>query len=136
MDTEAGLSVKPVKEICTIDAKPLRIKIATAGKKQSVEIQCQRNSLASSPYGSPLISPPSTAFASALQSTYISPRATLATNSNPKPSQENSTLATTFSILSPPGSYSGSLSDDVPPTPHRQNSTLVPMTPPTQSSRL
>ncbi|XP_073126190.1 uncharacterized protein [Henckelia pumila] len=130
MDTEAGLSVKPVKEICTVDAKSLTIKIATSGRKQSVgetlatvtpdsmSKNSLPNSLASSPYTSPLVSPPSSAFASALQSPYISPRATLATNSNtnPNPNPENSTLVTTFSTLSPPGSCSGSLSDDVPST--------------------
>ncbi|KZV56322.1 hypothetical protein F511_00319 [Dorcoceras hygrometricum] len=126
MDAEAGLSVTPVKEICTVDTKSLVIKIASAGKKQSVEETLATvtpdsmskknswpNSLGTSPCSSPLASPPSSAFASALQSPYISPRATLVTNPNPNPNpcQENSTLT---GIVSPPGSYSGPLSDEVP----------------------
>ncbi|XVE80655.1 hypothetical protein DITRI_Ditri14bG0156300 [Diplodiscus trichospermus] len=70
-------------------------------------------SIESSPCNSPsLVSPPSSAFVSALQSPYISPRAT-----NPKP-QENSTPQDNPTLVahpSPPVSYiGGSQSDDIP----------------------
>ncbi|XWS51650.1 hypothetical protein CRYUN_Cryun11dG0001700 [Craigia yunnanensis] len=72
-----------------------------------------KTSIESSPYNSPsLVSPPSSAFVSALQSPYISPRAT-----NPKP-QENSTPQDNPILVthpSPPFSYrGGSQSDDIP----------------------
>ncbi|KAL8505370.1 hypothetical protein ACS0TY_016562 [Phlomoides rotata] len=81
------------------DSKPLTILTTTSTSNQDS---------ASSPYNSPLISPPSSAFVSALQSPYISPRAILDT-----PNQETPTPATT---VSPPPSYSGSQSDDIPST--------------------
>ncbi|XP_031257542.1 uncharacterized protein LOC116115543 [Pistacia vera] len=66
-----------------------------------------KSSIESSPYNSPLVSPPSSAFVSALQSPYISPRAI-----TPK-AQEN---PTPVSHPSPPVSvsYRGSQSDDIP----------------------
>ncbi|KAL3614856.1 hypothetical protein CASFOL_040517 [Castilleja foliolosa] len=102
------------------NTKPLTIKIANSGKNKA------SNSLSSSPYNSPLISPPSSAFVSALQSPYISPRANLTTNDdNPNPNEEIPTPATTLTHPSPPVSYSGSQSDDIPstsytPPPERQ----------------
>ncbi|XP_010485162.1 PREDICTED: uncharacterized protein LOC104763498 [Camelina sativa] len=58
-----------------------------------------------SPLNSPsLVSPPSSAFVSALQSPYISPRAT----------QPVTTTTTTHKPPSPPVSYKGSQSEDVP----------------------
>ncbi|XP_057795203.1 uncharacterized protein LOC131011409 [Salvia miltiorrhiza] len=81
------------EQISTVD---LTIKIAAADATEN-----------SSPYTSPLVSPPSSAFVSALQSPYISPRA----NSDDVP-----TPATTLTHPSPPVSYSGSQSDDVPST--------------------
>nr|GME12400.1 uncharacterized protein LOC109178112 [Ipomoea batatas] len=71
------------KQIPAVDPKSLTIKIVS-----------------SSPPDSCLPSPPSSAFVSALQSPYISPRATLPENPAP----------------SPPVSYCGSQSDDVPST--------------------
>ncbi|KAF7833849.1 P-loop containing nucleoside triphosphate hydrolase [Senna tora] len=69
----------------------------------------------SSPYGSPslsLISPPSSAFVSALQSPYISPRAFL---ENPSNSVDNPRVhPTTTTHPSPPFSYRGSQSEDIP----------------------
>ncbi|KAL5735506.1 hypothetical protein ACOSQ2_030294 [Xanthoceras sorbifolium] len=67
-----------------------------------------KSSIESSPYNSPLVSPPSSAFVSALQSPYISPRAI-----TPKP-QENPTPVTLTLPISPPVSYRGSQSDDIP----------------------
>ncbi|KAL6543026.1 hypothetical protein OROHE_010546 [Orobanche hederae] len=118
MDEEAH------KEIPTVNAKSLTIKIANAGEKRSAD----SSSVPSSPYSSPLISPPSSAFVSALQSPYISPRATniIITNENPEPNDyETPTPATTMTHPSPPVSYCGSQSDDVPstsytPPPERQ----------------
>ncbi|KAL1566920.1 hypothetical protein AAHA92_02460 [Salvia divinorum] len=79
------------EQISTLD---LTIKIAAAA-------------INSSPYSSAPVSPLSSAFVSALQSPYISPRA----NADDVP-----TPATTLSLPSPPVSYSGSQSDDVPST--------------------
>lgn len=99
---------------------PLTIKINNSGQhpgEKSVPISpsilspCIKLSPESSVYNSPsLISPPSSAFVSALQSPYISPRATLP----PLPSQPigDATLVTHPS----PASFSGSHSDDIPST--------------------
>lgn len=108
------------------DTKPLlTIKIASSCQKPSKEnqtnmVSANSGSLSpylttnSSQYNSPsLISPPSSAFVSALQSPYISPRAT---NIVPNPCQETPQAPTpplTHS-RSPPASYCGSLSDDIP----------------------
>lgn len=62
-------------------------------------------SIKNSPFNSPsLVSPPSSAFVSALQSPYISPRAT----------QPTITTTTTTHKPSPPVSYKGSQSEDIP----------------------
>ncbi|KAK7259859.1 hypothetical protein RIF29_25474 [Crotalaria pallida] len=69
----------------------LTIKIASSSNKQGEESLNNsslpspniKSSIESTPYGSPLVSPPSSAFVSALQSPYISPRATIS-----KPSDE------------------------------------------------
>ncbi|KAH6779690.1 hypothetical protein C2S52_010927 [Perilla frutescens var. hirtella] len=96
MDGEEGL----FEAIPTVDSNSLTIKIAVANAGKIVT---------SSPYNSPLVSPPSSAFVPALQSLYISPMA----NSNDIP-----TPATTLTHPSPPVSisYSGSQSDDLPST--------------------
>ncbi|KAL6553339.1 hypothetical protein OROGR_007181 [Orobanche gracilis] len=114
--------LEPPKEISTVDAKSLTIKIVNAGEKRSAD-----SSVPSSPYSSALISPPSSAFVSALQSPYISPRATniIITSENSEPNDETPTPATTMTHPSPPVSYCGSQSDDVPstsytPPPERQ----------------
>ncbi|XP_042493680.1 uncharacterized protein LOC122073207 [Macadamia integrifolia] len=96
---------------------PLTIKIASSGgepgnKSSSISPSDFlsppiKSSIESSPYDSPLISPPSSAFVSALQSPYISPRALLS------PPPEN---PTPVMHPSPPVSYCGSLSDDIPST--------------------
>ncbi|CAN4103852.1 unnamed protein product [Withania somnifera] len=128
------------KEISTVDTQSLTIKIANSGSKKlskdilatvlpSGQHKLVANSAKSSPYNSPsVISPPSSAFVSALQSPYISPRATLVTNStqgnltappiivaNPK---QETPIAPPTSVAhpSPPVSYCGSQSDDVPST--------------------
>ncbi|KAH6755466.1 P-loop containing nucleoside triphosphate hydrolases superfamily protein [Perilla frutescens var. hirtella] len=105
MDGEEGLS----EAIPTVDSNSLTIKfaVANAGKNSSKEVLAKI--VTSSPYNSPLVSPPSSAFVSALQSPYISPRA----NSDDIP-----TPATTLTHPSPPVSisYSGSQSDDLPST--------------------
>ncbi|XP_058114504.1 uncharacterized protein LOC131257709 [Magnolia sinica] len=93
----------------------LTIKITSSGSNPgdislpispSLNSPCIKLSPESSQYNSPsLISPPSSAFVSALQSPYISPRAMV-------PPPGNSTPATHPSPLS----YSGSHSDDIPST--------------------
>ncbi|CAI9088106.1 OLC1v1022350C1 [Oldenlandia corymbosa var. corymbosa] len=100
-----------------LDTASLTIKIANSCKRKtqaqdsSLSQRLLSNSLSSSPYNSPsLISPASSAFVSALQSPYISPRATNL------PSSEDPTPATTLTHPSPPRSYSGSQSDDIPST--------------------
>ncbi|KAL3851073.1 hypothetical protein ACJIZ3_012955 [Penstemon smallii] len=132
-------------EISNLETKSLTIKTSSAGKKPGKEIftnivtsnpgSVSRNSLAnseaSSPYNSPLISPPSSAFVSALQSPYISPRALTVTNPNPNPNsnstqESESATPTTITHSSPPVSYCGSISDDIPstsytPPPERQD---------------
>ncbi|XP_022716583.1 uncharacterized protein LOC111275492 [Durio zibethinus] len=72
-----------------------------------------KTSIESSPYNSPsLVSPPSSAFVSALQSPYISPRATIPKPQENSTPQDNSTLVTHPST---PVSYrGGSQSDDIP----------------------
>ncbi|XP_027061052.1 uncharacterized protein LOC113771992 [Coffea eugenioides] len=128
MDEESKMFVQPPKEIPPLDTKSLTIKIANSSKKTSNGIlsnivsstqdslsQCLlANSFSSSPYNSPsLVSPSSSAFVSALQSPYISPRATLFHNSP----TEDPTPAATLAHPSPPlSSYSGSQSDDIPST--------------------
>ncbi|KAF8409825.1 hypothetical protein HHK36_005904 [Tetracentron sinense] len=100
--------------------KPLTIKISGSGSEPSKKTQtpsispsdllspCIKSSIESSPYNSPsLTSPPSSAFVSALQSPYISPRALI------PPPLENPIPAT---HPSPPVSYCGSQSDDIPST--------------------
>ncbi|KAK9057154.1 hypothetical protein SSX86_024521 [Deinandra increscens subsp. villosa] len=108
----------------------LTIKISNSIQKPRKEIltnivPATSISISSSPYNSPsLISPPSSAFVSALQSPYISPRAT---GDDPNHPQENETTTTTttttaattpntFTHPSTPLSYSGS--DDIASTSH------------------
>ncbi|XP_059662312.1 uncharacterized protein LOC132308288 [Cornus florida] len=125
MDKEPPLPGRLPQEIPLIDTKSLTIKIASASHKPGKEIHTtivsatsdsrspnlKTSSIASSPYNSPsLISPPSSAFVSALQSPYISPRATLV----PSPSENPTPTPLTHS--SPPVSYCGSQSDDIPST--------------------
>ncbi|KZV36243.1 hypothetical protein F511_14261 [Dorcoceras hygrometricum] len=139
MDERSGLPAEGFEEIPTVETKSLTIKIKSAGKKDGKEIlanvvpsyqdsalkNSSTNSItSSSPCNSPLISPPSSAFVSALQSPYISPRAILATQECPTP-------ATTITHPSPPMSFSGSQSDDIPstsytPPPERQDYTTDP----------
>ncbi|XP_004499684.1 uncharacterized protein [Cicer arietinum] len=82
----------------------LKIKIASSSSSSSIKQSGEKSldnsslpspniksSIESSPYESPLVSPPSSAFVSALQSPYISPRATI-----PNP-QENPPQTTTTS---------------------------------------
>uniref|UniRef100_A0A6N2L8E5 AAA+ ATPase domain-containing protein n=1 Tax=Salix viminalis TaxID=40686 RepID=A0A6N2L8E5_SALVM len=90
----------------------LTIKISTSGSKTDSNSPNLKNSIESSPYNSPLVSPPSSAFVSALQSPYISPRAiTPKPLENPTPPEN----PTPVSHSSPPfSSYRGSQSDDIP----------------------
>ncbi|XP_068638647.1 uncharacterized protein [Aristolochia californica] len=111
-----SLQEPPPQELDTL-TKPLTIKIATSGAysgEKSAPISPGflsphfKLSPESSVYNSPsIISPPSSAFVSALQSPYISPRASIL----PVP-PENPTPPTHPS----PISYCGSQSDDVPST--------------------
>ncbi|KAL2483791.1 P-loop containing nucleoside triphosphate hydrolase superfamily protein [Forsythia ovata] len=124
MDEEERLSAEPQKEVLTVNTKSLTVKVASAGKEiladnvpstpDSLSKNSLTNSFASSPCNSPLVSPPSSAFVSALQSPHISPRAILDTN--PNPTQESPTRETTCAQPSPPASYCGSQSDDIPST--------------------
>ncbi|CAA0841149.1 P-loop containing nucleoside triphosphate hydrolases superfamily protein [Striga hermonthica] len=97
--------------------KALTIKIANAGGKKPAS-----SSVSSSPYNSPLVSPPSSAFVSALQSPYISPRAVSSVadaGDTPVPGEGSCpTPATSLTHPSPPVSCSGSQSDDLPSTSH------------------
>ncbi|GAU16366.1 hypothetical protein TSUD_117150 [Trifolium subterraneum] len=88
-----------------ISSNNLKIKIATSSSKKQGEESLDnisnlpsptiKSSIESSPYESPLVSPPSSAFVSALQSPYISPRATL-------PNPTNSTITTCTSTTTDP----------------------------------
>ncbi|KAM7499069.1 hypothetical protein LguiA_023483 [Lonicera macranthoides] len=112
MDEESPHSDDLPNKIPAVDTRSLTIKTTNIVPKASDLLSPITNSLASSPYNSPsLISPPSSAFVSALQSPYISPRATTV----PNPPPQNPTTAT-LSHPSPPVSYCGSLSDDIPST--------------------
>ncbi|KVI10272.1 AAA+ ATPase domain-containing protein [Cynara cardunculus var. scolymus] len=119
--------------ISTIDAtRNLTIKISNSAQKPRKEIlttivvPSSATSISSSPYNSPsLISPPSSAFVSALQSPYISPRATgddpnllqeNETVTNPSTTTTATTTPTSFTRPSTPVSYCGSHNDDIPST--------------------
>ncbi|XP_045826310.1 uncharacterized protein LOC123918335 [Trifolium pratense] len=96
MDSESNIE---------ISSNNLKIKIATSSSKKQGEESLDsisnlpsptiKSSIESSPYESPLVSPPSSAFVSALQSPYISPRATL-------PNPTNSTITTCTSTTTNP----------------------------------
>ncbi|KAG9448864.1 hypothetical protein H6P81_008829 [Aristolochia fimbriata] len=103
--------------------KPLTIRIASSGVhsgEKSLPIISPgflsphiKLSPESSVYNSPsIVSPPSSAFVSALQSPYISPRASIIPPPPPPPPPENPTPPAHPS----PISYCGSQSDDVPST--------------------
>ncbi|KAK1440158.1 hypothetical protein QVD17_05983 [Tagetes erecta] len=106
----------------------LTIKISNSAQKPRKEILTNivpATSISSSPYNSPsLISPASSAFVSALQSPYISPRATRDDPNHPQETEATtaigtgSTTPTTFTHPSTPISYSGSGNDDIPSTSH------------------
>uniref|UniRef100_A0A1D1XKX8 Disease resistance protein RPP13 n=1 Tax=Anthurium amnicola TaxID=1678845 RepID=A0A1D1XKX8_9ARAE len=103
-----------------LNAKPLTIKIS-GPSGDSVEKSVPISpSISISPHlNSPsIISPPSSAFVSALQSPYISPRALIPppTNNNSSSNNNNktNTASTTTTTLPSPISYSGSHSDDIP----------------------
>ncbi|KAK3024318.1 hypothetical protein RJ639_043000 [Escallonia herrerae] len=120
MGEEAPLPGVISKDIPAVDTKSLTIKIATSSHTLGKDVQngnvspnFTAMSYASSPFNSPsLVSPPSSAFASALQSPYISPRATIVPNHPP----ENTTTTSSLTHPSPPVSYCGSQSDDIPST--------------------
>ncbi|KAK2971951.1 hypothetical protein RJ640_004971 [Escallonia rubra] len=120
MGEEAPLPGVLSKDIPAVDTKSLTIKIATSSHTLGKDVQNSNvssnftaNSYASSPFNSPsLVSPPSSAFVSALQSPYISPRATTVPNHPP----ENTTTTSSLTHPSPPVSYCGSQSDDIPST--------------------
>ncbi|KAK9152294.1 hypothetical protein Syun_010603 [Stephania yunnanensis] len=96
--------------------KPLTIKTASSDTDQckKTTIITVSPSIESSPLHSPsLISPPSSAFVSALQSPYISPRAL---NPPPPEKQPEAPPPPPATHPSPPISYCGSHSDDIPST--------------------
>ncbi|KAI3969579.1 hypothetical protein MKX01_020140 [Papaver californicum] len=128
------------KEVQTVSINPpLTIKTSTssssstcnetakdAGKKSTTPSDLLfspsrfKTSIESSPYNSPLISPPSSAFVSALQSPYISPRMVVVPGPPPPPPTTTTAAASSehqqHPSPSPPVSYCGSLSDDIPST--------------------
>jgi|UniRef100_A0A2N9JA24 hypothetical protein len=115
----SGLTIK-IASCCNNKAgnKNETLTTPTSGSSSDLPSPNIKNSIESSPYNSPsLLSPPSSAFVSALQSPYISPRAIMMTpkpQQNPTPqSQDNPTPPT---LLSTPisVSYRGSQSDDIP----------------------
>ncbi|KAK3013356.1 hypothetical protein RJ639_008349 [Escallonia herrerae] len=120
MGEEAPLPGVLSKDIPAVDTKSLTIKIETSSHTLGKDVQNSyvspnftAHSYASSPFNSPsLVSPPSSAFVSALQSPYISPRATTVPNHLP----ENTTTTSSLTHPSPPVSYCGSQSDDIPST--------------------
>ncbi|EEF30612.1 nucleoside-triphosphatase, putative [Ricinus communis] len=111
-DPPSGLTVK-ISTSCNRSGKNILTHLSTSNT--DLPSPNLKSSIESSPYNSPLVSPPSSAFVSALQSPYISPRAI---SINPKPQEtktppENPTPVTHPS--SPPASsYRGSQSDDIP----------------------
>ncbi|KAL4554637.1 hypothetical protein LXL04_037235 [Taraxacum kok-saghyz] len=107
--------------------KNLTIKISNKTQNPRKEILTNivpATSISSSPYNSPsLISPPSSAFVSALQSPYISPRATRDELNLPHENETiinggstSTTTPSTFTHPSTPVSYCGSGNDDIPST--------------------
>nr|GMC74433.1 Disease resistance protein [Ipomoea batatas] len=124
---EAKQAIDPPKENLYVYTKSLTIKIPSSGNNpgkgilintfasntDSLPQNLAAFSMKLSPNNSTaLISPPSSAFVSALQSPYISPRATLVAN---QPAETPIVLAT-LSHPSPQPSYGGSQSDNVPST--------------------
>ncbi|KAI9095019.1 hypothetical protein K1719_026483 [Acacia pycnantha] len=119
------------EEMCS--ASTLTVKISssksTCDSDSHLPSPNVKNSMESTPYDSPcLVSPSSSAFVSALQSPYISPRAIgeilNPPNSGESPRSQNftttttanntATTTTTVSHPSPPLSYRGSQSEDIP----------------------
>jgi hypothetical protein len=101
----SGLTIK----IATCYNKAGKETLPPSGSSSDLPSPNIKNSMESSTYNSPsLVSPPSSAFVSALQSPYISPRAM-----TPK-TQENPTPPTPLILPSPPVSFRGSQSDDIP----------------------
>ncbi|KAI3769084.1 hypothetical protein L6452_00181 [Arctium lappa] len=118
----------PLEKLCegisAVDStKNLTIKISNSNQKPRKEIlttivPASATSISSlTPYNSPsLISPPSSAFVSALQSPYISPRATGDDPNSPSTTTTTTTTPTSFTHPSTPVSYCGSHNDDIPST--------------------
>ncbi|GLT54720.1 hypothetical protein SLA2020_278980 [Shorea laevis] len=98
----SGLTIK----IASCYNKTGKATLPPSGSNSDLPSPNINNSMESSTYNSPsLVSPPSSAFVSALQSPYISPRAiTPKTQENPTP----------LILPSPPVSFRGSQSDDIP----------------------
>jgi len=97
----------------TAISSTLKIKIASSNKQGEGSLDNSNlpspninNTTESSPYGSPLVSPPSSAFVSALQSPYISPRAIIPDPPNGSSPLENQpslpTTTTTTTTTSTP----------------------------------
>ncbi|KAL8205762.1 hypothetical protein R6Q57_009313 [Mikania cordata] len=103
----------------------LTIKTSNFGqntRKQILTNIVPATSVSSSPYNSPsLISPPSSAFVSALQSPYISPRAIGDDPNHPQATADTTTGATTPTTITHPStplSFCESGTDDIPSTSH------------------
>ncbi|KAF8031302.1 hypothetical protein BT93_D0486 [Corymbia citriodora subsp. variegata] len=106
-----GLTIK-IANACKNSGNDI---LAPMGSKVAESLRANiKSSIESSPYNSPsLVSPPSSAFVSALQSPYISPRALTPTTTNNSAPPEDPTPP---AHPSPPASFrgAGSQSDDIP----------------------
>ncbi|KAK7401458.1 hypothetical protein VNO78_12964 [Psophocarpus tetragonolobus] len=98
----------------------LKIKIASSSKQGEESLDNSNlpspninNGIESSPYGSPLVSPPSSAFVSALQSPYISPRAIIPEPRNGS-SLENQPSVPTTTAAATTSTTNSSTPEDVP----------------------
>jgi len=116
MESEREDKNKGTDSTHTAISSTLKIKIVSCSKQGGESLGNSNlpspninNAIESSPYGSPLVSPPSSAFVSALQSPYISPRAIIPDPPNGSPLENQPPLLTTTTSTTNP-----STPEDVP----------------------